>query len=115
MILADEHISAKMIAAIKAIPLEVITVKEKFRGADDDRIIDFARENDLIIITEDKDFGEWIFAHHLPSTGVIFLRYHFRLTDRMIIQLSVFLKQHSGNLKGKFVTITVDRIRVREI
>ena len=42
MILADEHISAKMIAAIKAIPLEVASVKEKFKGADDNRIIEFA-------------------------------------------------------------------------
>jgi len=57
MILADEHISVKMIAAIKAIPLETISVKEKFKGADDDRIIEFARENDLVIITEDKDFA----------------------------------------------------------
>ena len=115
MILADEHISAKMIAAITAIPLEVESVKGKFKGADDDRIIEFARENDLVIITEDKDFGEWIFAHHLPSAGVIFLRYHFKLTDLMILQLSAFLKQHSENLKGKFVTMTVDRIRIREI
>lgn len=43
MILADEHIPAKMIAAIKAIPLEVVSVKKKFKGADDDRIIDLAR------------------------------------------------------------------------
>jgi hypothetical protein len=39
MILADEHISTKMIAAIKAIPLEVESVKEKFKDADDDRIM----------------------------------------------------------------------------
>ena len=58
MILADEHISAKMIAAIEAIPLEVVSVEEKFKGANDDQIIEFARENDLVIITEDKDFGE---------------------------------------------------------
>src|SRR6476646_9511734 len=103
MILADEHIPAKMIAAIKAVPLEITSVKEEFRGVKDDRLIEFARINELIILTEDKDFGEWIFAHHLPSAGIIFLRYHFKLTDRVIARLIDLLKLQSENLKGKFV------------
>ncbi len=75
MILADEHIPAKIIAAIRAIPFEVISVREVYKSEADNKLIELAQVQSLIIITEDKDFGEWVFAHHLPTAGVIFFRY----------------------------------------
>ncbi len=35
--------------------------------------------------TEDKDFGEWVYAHHISGISVIFLRYHF-LRPRQLLK-----------------------------
>lgn len=40
MILADEHIPAKIIAAIRAIPIEVISVREVYKSEADNKLIE---------------------------------------------------------------------------
>jgi hypothetical protein len=36
-----------------------------------------ALQYDYLLLTEDKDFGEWVFAHHVKNLSVLFLRYSF--------------------------------------
>ena len=114
-LMADENIQSDLIDSIRHSGFEIDSVKEKYRGYSDFQLIQIIENTETIMITEDKDFGEWFFAHHLPSAGVIFLRYHYKLTDTIILNLVNYLKINSENLKGKFLTITVDKIRVREI
>lgn len=41
----------------------------------DENVIQLALRYDYILLTEDKDFGEWVFAHHIQNLNVLFLRY----------------------------------------
>lgn len=77
MIIADENIDHSLIAAIRAIGLEVVSVHESDRGIRDEDIISASRTPPRIILTEDKDFGEWVFAHGIRDISVIFLQYPF--------------------------------------
>ena len=36
---------------------------------------ELAKKLNCIILTEDSDFGEWVFAHDIKDIGVIFVRY----------------------------------------
>lgn len=115
MILADENIPSRMIGALRAIPFEVKSVREMIAGEADERLIELAKSNHFIILTEDKDFGEWIFAHHLKSAGIIFLRYHFRMVDTITERVIELVKKNPDELYGKFITISISKIRIREI
>ena len=64
MILADENISQEIILALRNIGIEVYSIYETNRGISDDEIIQLSRNPPRIILTEDKDFGEWVFSHH---------------------------------------------------
>ena len=64
MILADENIDHGLIKAIRNAGFEVYSVYESSRGLSDEAIIDFSRNPPRIILTEDKDFGEWVFAQY---------------------------------------------------
>ena len=72
MIIADEQIPSKMIMALRENAIHVLSVKEDFAGLSDEDIITLSNERKLIILTEDKDFGEWIFAHGRKGCGVRF-------------------------------------------
>jgi hypothetical protein len=40
--------------------------------------------NKQILLTEDKDFGEWVFAHKVSGLTIILLRYSKEESDGMI-------------------------------
>lgn len=115
MIVADENVDSRIIKAIRKIPIETIAVSESYRGISDEDVLFLSKELEKIILTEDKDFGEWVFAHKIKGVSVIFLRYHYKETDTIIEILVDLLKNKREKLFNKFTTITVDKIRVREI
>jgi len=47
-------------------------------GADDDVVIAAARDEDRILLTEDRDFGQLVYAQGHRTGGVLYLRVHPR-------------------------------------
>jgi predicted nuclease of predicted toxin-antitoxin system len=115
LILADENIDRKIINAIRNLNIEVYSIFENNRGLSDYQIIQFSKDPPRIILTEDKDFGEWVFAHNQKEISVIFLRYDFRETAQIIDIISRLLTSKEFNLIGKFTIISAQKIRIREI
>lgn len=114
-IIADENISNLIISSLRSADYKVLSIRTDYPGCNDSEIIKIAADNYSIILTEDRDFGEWIFSHRLKSSGVIYLRYEYHERERIIEMLLSVLKKYSGSLYNKFTVITPDRIRIREI
>ncbi|MBC7389846.1 MAG: DUF5615 family PIN-like protein [Opitutaceae bacterium] len=115
MILADENIDHQLIEIIRKEGIDVYSVYEQNRGISDESVILLSRNPPRIILTEDKDFGEWVFAHHIEGLSIILLRYHFKNTHQIGDILVNLIKNQSLQLYGYFTTVTVDKIRVRKI
>ena len=115
MILADENIDYRLIAAIQEIGIDVYSVYELNRGLKDESILEFSRDPPRIILTEDKDFGEWVFAHRVKGISVLLLRYLFSETELMKQSLIKLLSERMDTLKGHFTTLTKTKIRIRKI
>jgi predicted nuclease of predicted toxin-antitoxin system len=115
MILADENIDHSLIEAIREIGIEVLSIYEMNRGIKDEFIIELSRNPPRIILTEDKDFGEWVFAHHVSNISVLFLRYDFKDTPSMKRILTQLLSERINELFGHFTTLTIHKIRSRKI
>ena len=115
MILADENIDHSIIDALRVAGYSVTSVYELHRGMTDESIIQFSRNPPRIILTEDKDFGEWVFAHGIRDISVIFLRYHFRDTAALLATLLELLRTRLPNLTGAFTTVGVQKIRIRPL
>ncbi len=115
MILADENIPHDIIEALRNNDISVHSVYESNRGITDEKVIELSKNPPQIILTEDKDFGEWVFAHNAKSISVIFLRYSF--TEQSVITniLVNLIKKEKENLFGLFVTVTTEKIRYRSI
>lgn len=81
----------------------------------DEDIIALAKQNSHVLITEDKDFGEWIFSHQLSGLTIIFLRYDKEDYDTIFSFLKSALKTLETEEKNEFITINKNKLRRRKI
>ena len=114
MILADENIHGTIIQILRDAGFDVISVRELSSGAKDEVIIQMAQQNGYVLLTEDKDFGEWIFAHHVKDLSVLFLRYSFQ-EFKSIANVLVKILENKILDRPFFATITTNKIRVRKL
>lgn len=114
--LADENIGLNVVKFLRSHHHNVLSaVEEKtLRGADDDFLISLANQENRIIVTLDKDFGELVFQKSKKSFSVILLRLNNERESNIIVALYKLLNLKQ-NFKGKFISVSEDRIRIRFI
>jgi predicted nuclease of predicted toxin-antitoxin system len=71
--LADESCDYSVVRALQAAGHDVKEVREISPGAADEKVIDIAINESLVLLTEDKDFGQLFFASVSVSPGVILI------------------------------------------
>ena len=110
--LADESCDFAVVRALRDAGEDVIAVAEVAPGADDRIVLEMGQRDGRVLLTEDKDFGNLVFAAGHPTGGVSFLRYP--VAARMLIaQATVdFVRQRRQDLGGSFVVIEPSRIRI---
>jgi predicted nuclease of predicted toxin-antitoxin system len=74
-LLADESCDFRVVRALRAAGHDVAAVIEFAPGKDDMDVIDIAIREQRVFITEDRDFGQLVYATTKPTYGVILVRY----------------------------------------
>ncbi len=83
------------------------------RGAEDIEVVQKAIDDDRIIITEDKDFGEIIFKYRLIPPGLILFR---TKTTNPRMRIDLLEKVLKGvDLHEKIIVISEKTTRVRSV
>lgn len=90
---------------------EVFSVYEEARGIDDDEIIKKAYEEDWILITNDKDFGEKIYRERHPHRGVVLLRLENDRAGNKVEMIRQLLQGYAHQLADRYVVVTETRVR----
>ena len=115
MIIADEGLNANYIRALREIGYEVEWIQEIHHGLDDLSIIQYAKEKGAILITEDKDFGEWVFAHKVSSLTIILLRYDKKDFEKILSYLVETLSEIYDHKEIEFIAINRNKVRRRKL
>lgn len=89
----------------------VFSVFEEARGSDDDSIIQKACDENWILITNDRDFGEKVFRGQHSHHGIIFLRLADNRASNKIEVLRKLLDGYSAKLADRFVVVTEKTVR----
>ncbi len=114
-IFADECVHNDIVTSLREHDYKVDYISELNPGLSDYEIVKLVSKSSAILITEDSDFGEWVFVHGYKNIGVIFLRY--KIDELELIKqavLKVILK-YKNDLFKKFIVITQKKIRIREL
>jgi predicted nuclease of predicted toxin-antitoxin system len=111
-LLADESCDFSVVRVLRTAGRDVLAVSEVALGATDDEVIDLARRQKRILLTEDKDFGQLVFAAAQSVSGVVFIRYP--ATARATLPQSVLdlVSKEQDRLFGAFVVLQPGRIRI---
>ena len=112
LFLADESCDFAVDRALRIAGHDVLAVSEISLRADDSQILNLASQQERILITEDKDFGQLVFAHGKNTCGVIFLQYPASARLKIAKEVVTLVKQRGEKLLGRFVVIQPGRIRI---
>lgn len=111
---ADESVHAGVIASLRDAGFTVISIREVYPGVDDERVLNISSTAPAILLTEDKDFGEWVFSHRHAHAGVILLRYTRADLSDVVRTLISCIHLHRTELSESFAVIARGKIRVRK-
>jgi predicted nuclease of predicted toxin-antitoxin system len=114
-LLADENVPGPLIMMLRQRGHDVLSAKEQLRGVPDRTILARAQEEDRILITCDKEFGELAFRFGLPaSSGVVLLRLAGTSPNADNARALAALESRD-DWSGHFAVVTDDRIRLRPL
>ena len=109
--LVDESVGKKFSNILKDSGKHTIFAGDVIPEVDDEDVLHFADEKDLILITADKDFGELIFELSKSSAGVILIRTSISDPEKRF----EMVKDALDKAEGKFIVVKEGQIRVRNL
>lgn len=110
--LADESCDFAAVKALRAAGHNVVAVAEIARGAEDSAVVELARSEGRILLTEDKDFGQLVFAAAHRTAGVILLRWPVTSRSALGSALVELVATQGDALRGSFAVVEPGRVRI---
>lgn len=109
--LVDECTGPKVAEWLQSQGHEIFSVFDEARGAEDDEVVRKAHDENWILITNDKDFGEKVYRERRPHRGIILMRLEDERAANKIEVLRRLLEGYAERLAGRFVVVTSTRVR----
>jgi predicted nuclease of predicted toxin-antitoxin system len=110
--IADESCDFKIVQALRSEGFDVFCIAESSPGVSDSSVIQFSIDENRILLTEDRDFGQWVFAHGFSTASVIFFRYPATARTMIAKDIVKFLKENKELISGCFIVIQPGRTRI---
>ncbi len=114
-LLANENIPLDAINALRKDGHDILWIRAEAPGSTDVEVMALAQEQDRVLITFDKDFGELAFRSKQPAACGIIL---FRVPMTSAAYIAHVLVKAIGSRsdwKGHFAVVERDRIRMRPL
>ncbi len=111
-LLIDECTGKRLTILLKNAGYDVLFVGDWKPSASDDEVLQKANEEERILITDDKDFGELVFRLEKPASGIILIRTSTTNPATRFDLLEILLK--STDVYGKFIVLKDNVIRIRD-
>jgi predicted nuclease of predicted toxin-antitoxin system len=117
-ILADENVEALIIARLRAEGHVVDCIADQAPGIADHPVLAFAVSENVLLLTADRDFGDYVFRDRLgaPAEGVVLYRLGHALStpEKARIIVDAFAQQ-SARFAGQFSVIEESGVRFRPL
>lgn len=113
--LADESCDFAVVRALREAGHDVLAVAELDPGAEDLYVIERALREQRVLLTEDKDFGQLVFASRRPAAGVVFIRYASGVRERLAADVRTFVEVNEAALPDSFSTLQPGHARISRL
>ena len=114
--LANENFPLVSIRLLRMAGYKVESVVENSPGIKDSEVLKFAEDNNLVILTFDKDYGELIYRHRLiPPAGIVYFRFSPSTPEEPAGILLNIIKKTKAVLSGRFTVVEREGMRQRKL
>jgi len=110
-IVADESVDFRIVTQLRNTGISVYAIIESSPSISDTEVLSIAFENNSLLITEDKDFGELIFRLKMKHSGVLLIRVEDN--DFKISAVVHTIMENYEILKNNFSVIKNETLRIR--
>jgi predicted nuclease of predicted toxin-antitoxin system len=114
-LLVDECCDPRLVAALREAGHDVRYVLEIDPGASDEQLVALSIEQERVLVTEDKDFGELAIRHGKSLPGLILIRIAPENRRRKPARVLALLAKQGERLSGNYAVLDEIRVRVRPI
>jgi predicted nuclease of predicted toxin-antitoxin system len=111
-LLANENFPLDAVEALRENGHEVAWIREDARGSKDEQVLARAQQEDRILVTFDKDFGELAFRSKLSSASGIILFRITAISAQHIAEVAVQALASRADWAGHFSVVEDRRIRM---
>ena len=112
-ILADENVARDIVVWLRTGGHDVLFAAEVAPGTADMRWVEIAEQEERVILTSDKDFGELVFRGGLTSHGIVLLLLDELPVPAILARLRAVWSVVEANPARRFIVITEKRVRAR--
>ena len=109
--LVDECTGPKVAAWLRVEGHDVFSVFDEARGSEDEEVIQKAYDENWILITNDKDFGEKVYRERHAHRGIILMRLEDERSANKIKVLRRLLESYADRFEDQFVVVTETQVR----
>ncbi len=114
-LLADENVHAALVAWLRGNGHDVVYAADTLGGEPDDVVLRRARDENRIVVTDDKDFGDLVVHRRLSTAGVLLLRQSEPSVAVRIARLASRWPEIERSLPGQLVVVSDRKVRVRPL
>jgi predicted nuclease of predicted toxin-antitoxin system len=117
-ILADENVEQPVIERLRLDGYDVVAVAIQTPGALDPSVLAQAVHEDVLLLTADRDFGDYVYRDHLaaPSAGIALYRLGHNLSTPEKAQIiSDAMSRHANDFAAHFAVIEEGKVRFRPL
>ena len=111
--LADEGVDRTIVEGLRLLGFDVYYVLEEVRSLDDQILLKLANEENRILISRDKDFGELVYRLQQSHAGVILIRLEGETSQNRATIVCKLIDQYQQYLPKSFAVIQKGVIRIR--
>ena len=90
----------------------MVAIAEVAKGATDEQVLERALNEKRVLITEDRDFGELVYARGRSSAGVILVRFHGRARHAKPATVFEAVTKLGSRLRDTFTVVEPGRVRI---
>lgn len=112
-LLVDESVDQQVVEHLRRDGHDVLYVAEAEPGISDALVLTKANEENALLVTADKDFGELVFRLGRVTSGVLLLRLAGISPEKKAVIASATLREHGDELPGAFGVVTPGIVRIR--
>jgi len=112
-LLADESVDYGIIKNLRSLGIEILSIMEISPGISDQEVLKLANQKNLLLVTEDKDFGELVHRLKMEHKGILLIRMNDVPRNERLTIIPEAIKISYPELENNFSVLMSNGLRIK--